>query len=208
MKMYGRFRSIIDKKGASIVRFLFEKFPENNDFDPENEGYHAINEPSFLKLCLMAIPVIFISMFIIGLMLKIRLGADYHLSMIDSFQDILILLALVPIHEMLHVIVFPDKISSTDIFIGTYRGAIYVEYLQDIKKERFLLGLILPIIVLTVIPVLIILSTNVNYILLSKIALMNMVLSSMDVLSFYGILRKIPANAKIRNKDSRSFWKF
>ena len=31
------------------MRFLIEKFPENNDFDPENEGYHAINEPSFLK---------------------------------------------------------------------------------------------------------------------------------------------------------------
>ena len=190
------------------MRFLFEKFPKNNDFDPENEGYHAINEPSFLKLCVMAIPVIFISMFIIGLMLKIRLGADYHLSMIDSFQDILILLALVPIHEMLHVIVFPDKISSTDIFIGTYRGAIYVEYLQDIKKERFLLGLILPIIVLTVIPVLFLMISNINYPLLSKIAIMNMVLSSLDVLSFYGILRKIPANAKIRNKDSRSYWRF
>lgn len=79
-------------------------------------------------------------MFIIGLMLKIRLGADYHLSMIDSFQDFVILLALVPIHEMLHVIVFPDKISSRDIFIGTYRGAIYATYLWDIKKERFLLG--------------------------------------------------------------------
>ena len=190
------------------MRFLFEKFPENNDFDPENEGYHAINEPSFLKLCLMTIPVIFISMFIIGLMLKIRLGADYHLSMIDSFQDFVILLALVPIHEMLHVIVFPDKISSTDIFIGTYRGAIYVEYLQDIKKERFLLGLILPFIVLTVIPVLLLMISTINYPLLSKIAMMNMVLSSMDVLSFYGILIKIPAHAKIQNKDFRSYWKF
>lgn len=109
---------------------------------------------------------------------------------------------------ILHVIVFPDKISSRDIFIGTYRGAIYATYLRDIKKERFLLGLILPFIVLTVIPILIILLINVNYILMSKIALMNMVLSSLDVLSFYGILTKIPANAKIRNKETRSYWKF
>ncbi|MEA4807112.1 hypothetical protein [Acetobacterium wieringae] len=104
------------------MRFLFEKFPENNDFDPENEGYHAINEPSFLKRCLMSIPVILISMFIIGLMLKIRLGADYHMRMIDSFQDLVIFLAIILIHEMLHVIVFLDKISSGGIFIGTYEA--------------------------------------------------------------------------------------
>ncbi|UYO62058.1 DUF3267 domain-containing protein [Acetobacterium wieringae] len=190
------------------MRFLFEKIPENNDFDPENEGYHAIDEPSFLKRCLMSIPVILISMFIIGLMLKIRLGADYHLSMIDSFQDFVILLALVPIHEMLHVIVFPDKISSRDIFIGTYRGAIYATYLWDIKKERFLLGFNIADHCLTVIPVLFLMISNINYPLLSKIAIMNMVLSSLDVLSFYGILTKIPANAKIQNKDSRSYWRF
>lgn len=190
------------------MRFIFEKFPKNNDFDPENEGYHAINEPSFLKRCLMTIPVILISMFIIGLMLKIRLGADYHLSMIDSFQDTVIFLLLVPIHEMLHVIFFPDKISSADIFYGSYRGAIYATYFRDIKKERYLLALIFPIIVLTVIPILIILLLNTNFIPLSKIALMNMVLSSMDVLSFYGILRKIPTNAKIRNKELCTYWKF
>ncbi|WP_303868920.1 DUF3267 domain-containing protein [Acetobacterium wieringae] len=189
------------------MRFLFEKLPENIDFDPENEGYYAINEPSFLKLCLMAIPVILISMFIIGLMLKIRLGTHYHMRMIDSFQDLVIFLAIILIHEMLHVIVFLDKISSGDIFIGTYRGAIYATYLRDIKKERFLLVLILPFIVLTVIPVLFLMISTINYSLLSKIAIINMVLSSLDVLSFYGILTKIPANAKIRNKNSRSYWK-
>ncbi|TYC87960.1 DUF3267 domain-containing protein [Acetobacterium wieringae] len=76
------------------------------------------------------------------------------------------------------------------------------------KKERFLLGLILPFIVLTVIPVLFLMISTINNPLLSKIVIMNMVLSSLDVLSFYGILTKIPANAKIRNKETRSYWKF
>ncbi|WP_410171707.1 hypothetical protein [Acetobacterium wieringae] len=66
----------------------------------------------------------------------------------------------------------------------------------------------MPFIVLMVIPVLFLMISTINYPLLSKIPLMNMVLSSMDVLSFYGILTKIPANAKIRNKNSRSYWKF
>lgn len=189
------------------MRFLFEKFPESDDFNPEAEGYHAICEPSFLKLCLMAIPVIFISVFIIGLMLKIRFEGNYHLSIFDSFEDFLLFLVLVPVHEMLHVVIFPDKISSPDIVIGSYRGAIYAAYLREMKKERFLLGLILPIIILTVVPILMLLILNVNYPLLSKIALMNMVLSSMDVISFAGVLRKIPANAKVRNKGERSYWK-
>lgn len=155
----------------------------------------------------MAIPVIFISVFIIGLMLKIRFEGNYHLSIFDSFEDFLLFLVLVPIHEMLHVVTFPDKISSPDIVIGSYRGAIYAAYLREMKKERFLLGLILPIIILTVVPILMLLILNVNYPLLSKIALMNMVLSSMDIISFAGVLRKIPANAKVRNKGERSYWK-
>ncbi len=189
------------------MRFLFEKFPENNDFDPENKGYHAINEPSFLKRCLMTIPVILISMFIIGLMLKIRLGADYHLNMTNSWRDVFLFVVLIPIHEMLHVILYPDRILFTE-FIGGYKGSIYRSFFGDIKKERLLLLLMFPVIILTVIPLLFLMISNINYPLLSKIALMNMVLSSLDVLSFYGILNKIPANAKIRNKDSRSYWRF
>ncbi|WP_420867206.1 hypothetical protein [Acetobacterium wieringae] len=66
----------------------------------------------------------------------------------------------------------------------------------------------MPFIVLTVIPVLFLMISTINNPLLSKIVIMNMVLSSLDVLSFYGILTKIPANAKIRNKETRSYWKF
>ncbi|MBI4855729.1 MAG: DUF3267 domain-containing protein [Acetobacterium woodii] len=189
------------------MRFLLEKIPKNDNFDPEIEGYHAIGKPSFLKLCLMAMPVIVISIFIIGLMLKIRFGADYHLSMTNSWRDVFLFVALIPIHEMLHVIVYPDRISFAEIFIGSYQGSIYRSFLGDIKKERLLLQLIFPIIILTVVPILMLLILNVNYPLLSKIALMNMVLSSMDVISFAGVLRKIPANAKVRNKGERSYWK-
>jgi hypothetical protein len=35
MKIYDRFRILKDKKGASIVRFLFEKFPENEVLENE-----------------------------------------------------------------------------------------------------------------------------------------------------------------------------
>lgn len=116
------------------MRFLLEKLPENNDFEPENEGYHAINEPSFLKLCLMTIPVILISMFIIGLMLKIRLGADYHLNMTNSWRDVFLFVVLIPIHEMLHVILYPDRILFIE-FIGGYKGSIYRSFLEIYKRK-------------------------------------------------------------------------
>lgn len=189
------------------MRFLLEKIPENNDFDPEIEGYHAIGEPSVLKLCLLAMPVIVISVFIIGLMLKIRFGANYHLSMTNSWRDVFLFVALIPIHEMLHVILYPDRISFAEIFIGSYKGSIYRSFLGDMKKERLLLQLIFPIIILTVIPVLFLMISNINYPLLSKIAIMNMVLSSLDVISFCTIFKRIPANAKVRNNGHHTYWK-
>lgn len=189
------------------MRFLLEKIPENDDFDPDNEGYNGICEPSFLKICLMAMLVIFISIFIIGLLLKIRFGANYHLSMTNSWRDVLLFVALIPIHEMLHVIIYPDRISFVEIFIGSYKGSIYRSFLGDIKKKRLLLQLIFPIVILTVMPVLFLMISNINYTLFSKIAIMNMVLSSLDVISFCAILKRIPAKAKVRNKGHHTYWK-
>ena len=188
------------------MKLFFNKLPKNEDFDPAEEGYKEINEPSNLKILTMTILVAILVVILVGFIIKLIIGINYRFAIFDNYMWFVILIGIIPIHELLHLILLPEKITSTNIRIGYYRGSCYVDYANDIKKTRRLLVGVFPLL-LTLLPIICILIFKSNIEILSKISLINGILSSGDIISFFVILVQIPKGASVRNKGDVTYWK-
>ncbi|WP_186843885.1 metalloprotease family protein [Acetobacterium tundrae] len=189
------------------MKWFFNKLPKNEDFDPVEEGYKGINEPSNVKIFIMKILVATLVVIVVGFIIKLIIGVNYKFAIWDNYMWFVILIVIIPIHELLHVILLPERITSTNIYFGYYRGSFYVDYANDIKKNRYLLVGLFPLLLLTLFPIICISIFKSNIEILSKIALINGMLSCGDIISFFVILRQIPKGAYVRNKGDVTYWK-
>lgn len=189
------------------MRFIFNDFPNDDKFNPEEEGYKGINEPDYFHLLLLQIPIILINILVINLCLRLRFGWNFTISIFNDLSWIIILILIIPIHELLHAVCFPGKITSSNIIFGYYKGSIFAFYTKEIKTTRFLLTLVFPFIILTLLPVLSAIIFHLNFNILFKISLINSFLSGGDIVSFFIILKQIPLNGMVRNKGYYTYWK-
>ncbi|MBC3798065.1 hypothetical protein GH807_13540 [Acetobacterium tundrae] len=190
-----------------IVKWFFNKLPEYEDFDPAKQGYKGINEPSRIKTVTMEILVATLVVILDGFIIKLIIGVNYKFAIWDNYMWVVILIGIIPIHEFLHVILFPGKFTSPNIYIGYYGGSFYVDYANDIKKARCLIVRLFPFVVLTFLPIICILIFNSYIEILTKISLINGMLSCGDIFSFFVILKQIPKGASVRNKGDVTYWR-
>lgn len=188
------------------LRFILNDFP-NTKFNPKEEGYKEIKEPDYFHLLLLQIPVIISNIFCINIFLRFRFGWDFRINIFDDFLWVIILILVIPIHELLHTVYFPDKITSPNIIFGYYKGSFFALYMKEMKRIEFLSVLIFPFIILTLIPILSAIIFNLNFSLLFKISLINSILSGGDIISFITILKQVPKKTMVRNKGYYTYWK-
>jgi hypothetical protein len=188
------------------MRFIVGKIPENEDFKPEEEGWNKIKEPSNLWVTqLLAIPFIFVNIiFVVFLAFIFSVQLTFEVSILF----IAALLLMLPIHEFLHAVVFPDKLSSDKIYFGIMpkQMAFFAFYTGIISKRRFLLSLMTPLMTITVIGLITMKIVGDNA-LIGNILLINALAACGDSLNFFIMLFQVPKNARLRNKGILSYWK-
>lgn len=90
------------------MRLHYGAVPENKDFIPEAEGWRDIREPGPVALQFIAIPVA-IGLFFMWAIFLISFQREAFSSqafMING-DDLVLLLLLIPAHELLHAVVHP-----------------------------------------------------------------------------------------------------
>ncbi|MBC3887407.1 hypothetical protein GH810_03670 [Acetobacterium paludosum] len=82
------------------MKWLFNKLPEYEDFDPAREGYKGINETSRIKTVTMEILVAILVVILVGFIIKLIIGVNYKFVIWDNYMWIVVLIGIIPIHEL------------------------------------------------------------------------------------------------------------
>lgn len=188
--------------------------PEDPSFDPLVQGWQAVREPGPLLVQILAIPVA-VAVFLTQTALLQRIGVANPVPLLFSTRAVLLLLALIPIHELLHLLVHPGFGLTRSSVLGVWlsRVVIYAAYLESMPRGRFLAALAAPFIGLSLLPILLLVlgrlflveDAILNW--LALIALVNGVASSGDLVGLLMIGFQTPRGALIRDKGWRSYWK-
>ena len=195
--------------------------PIDNNFQPEAEGWTPMREPSPLLLNVIALPVAFVvgGLLIAGWMLAnwSHVAPAIQPAHPAGDQDfptflataVLGLAGLIAVHELLHALAYPKFGFTSDVLIGIWPTKLlfYAVSLGIVNRTRMLIVYLLPLVVLSVLPLLICLGLGVSSNFLAIISVVNGMLASGDVAIVGLILWQIPANAEMKNKGWPTWWR-
>ncbi len=206
------------------MRFHYGAIPEAGDFEPEDEGWLSIREPSPLLLNLLAVPTAFLMAgLIIGLLSLVYEGGEVVIWRSDegdsSATQVLLILAVIlasiPVHELVHALTHPHFGLSSKSILGFWlsRGLFYAHYEGEMSRNRFLAILAMPFLILSLLPVAVMafigslapmnIPSNLGF-----VAIINSMFAAGDALGFALLLSQVPSAAVVRNKGWKSFWKY
>jgi hypothetical protein len=186
---------------------ISDKIPENEAFRPIEEGWKAVKEPkSVVVTMLISLPIgLLMSSIVIFIAYMNGIESDIK----PNISLVIALLIIIPIHELIHALVFPEPINSDKVIFGLLPkvGAFYAHYEGEMKKIRFLITLLAPFIVITIIPLIFLCVTGIDMPFVIKISAVNALCASADVFGFFTILFQLPKNSVVRNKGIKTYWK-
>lgn len=219
--MLSRYTDINAKRGG-IIRFT-KKFPQTNS-DRHSElianNWIPLREPQNLALAILAsVPLMILSALppleVFNIVTPSYL-ADFgitpsQISITIDLQDLVYFLGLSAViiftHELLHLVFVPDFLTSDKAFLGiTYFGGFaYSE--EVLSKSRFILVLLTPFVVISIILPGILGALNLLNPLLKFMILTNAMGSSVDMLNLVLVLVQVPAGAYLTCNGTRTYWK-
>jgi hypothetical protein len=124
-----------------------------------------------------------------------------------SLPAIIGLLLLVAIHEMLHLVMVPNFVSSNRTYAGiTYWGGfVYTE--EEIPRSRYLLITMMPFVIISMLLPLVLGSAGLLTNTAMALILLNSMASSVDMLTMILIATQAPAGSRLTNNGTRTYWK-
>ena len=137
------------------MRLHYGAIPENQDFNPEAEGWLNVHEPGPIAIQFIAFPVAIILLFIWAVCI-FSFQPYYLFSQVAKIDIgfLVIFILFFPLHEFLHALVHPNWGLSSNIIIGLWlsKGLFYAHYEGVMSRNRLLLDLVMPFILLGVLP--------------------------------------------------------
>jgi hypothetical protein len=197
------------------MRIVKDIYYEALGITPEN-GWNLIYEWHFIRKIMR---IINISIFIFTLILSQILGKQiidnfnlvygmikkstldapwYFYFIIISVLIIFFIFIITPIHELIHVIPFQLNVFSNKTWLLFGNGAASVHFDGEISKNREMISLVLPFIVLPIILVFVstIVPKGISY-LIYFLLYMSILGCYSDIMMFFYILIKLPRNCII-----------
>lgn len=188
------------------MKFVYGEFPDDEGSNPELDGdWKVVVESDNLWVVqLQAVSFLvfnYMTIMIVYMIMDIEFEFD-TLDMIISF------LILIPIHEFIHALIFPESIISENVGFGFIpKGvAFFAFYFGEMSRSRFIGILLAPLTIMTLIGLIILVIIKDNSIL-EHIILYNSLVACVDCFGAYMIMKQVPANATVRNKKNKTYWK-
>lgn len=199
------------------MRFHYGAVPEDVDFHPEAEGWCDIHEPGPIMLQVLAVPVAIGLLLIWGVLVFVFARINpFGLQMHENadaaalcLTGLGLIIVLIPLHELLHALVHPGWGLSSGTIIGLWlsKGLFYAHYGGSMSRNRFLLILIMPYLVLGVLPIILMGIWPMATLFFLLFSLWGSVLACGDLVGVGLILFQIPNSSAVRNKGWKTYWK-
>jgi hypothetical protein len=182
------------------------RIPSNLGFHPERDGWRPLREPGPILMQVLALPIAGVVFVVLG-------GAAVLLGMADFWNVhpgvlLLILVGIVPVHEMLHLLAHPGMGRSPDSIVGFWPATLlfFVHYDESLPRNRFLLILGLPFGVLSVLPLVVCGLAGWHWPWVGVVSVWNGVMSCGDLFGMLILALQVPRRATVRNQGYRTWW--
>lgn len=121
---------------------------------------------------------------------------------------LLVFAVLLFAHEGLHLLGFPNAGLNSHTVIGIWPqiGAPYVQYLSPMSRRQFIVALLLPVVILSLLPLIMVAVGTGAVAHLSWISVLNCIGAGSDILIVGKLLSIVPANASVMESDGKLYW--
>lgn len=181
--------------------------PKTEDFHPD-ANWHAIREPSPLAMQFWAIlPGVLATLIVIFLWLVF---APTHTNLLSASLYLLpAVLVVIPVHELIHAACHPQIGMSHRTVLGFWPAklAFFAHYHGPLPRNRFLLILIMPFLLISLFPILIAGVSGFSHDFIVSISLFNAFGACGDLLGVILVVAQIPSDAIIQNQQWRTYWR-
>ncbi|NRR04064.1 DUF3267 domain-containing protein [Brevibacillus sp. RS1.1] len=177
-----------------------------------------LNEPQSLgRATLLSIPFMLINALIVFGIIHIfspitlqELGLtsdSLSISISIDFGVIFSLLALVIIHECLHLIFIPNFLRSEKTWMGLTLFGGFVATEEKIPKARYILITVAPFILISVMLPFLLGFLGLFTTVLKFMILINAIASSVDMLNLFLVMKQVPKQASLISNGQKTYWK-
>lgn len=186
------------------MRFIFNKFPDDESFQPDDEWIPLKESSNLWIVQLQAVPFMVVNI-ILMLILMRAMGIIFELNITTMLISFLFFM---PIHELFHALFFPENLMSKNVFFGfTFKGiAPFAAYIGEMKRNTLIKCLLAPFVIITVLGFLYLIIFGRND-LIEHIIVFNAMGACADCLGVFLLLKQVPQNSMVRNKKIRTYWK-
>lgn len=188
------------------MKFYFGMPPENEAFSPELEGWKPIKEPSVWGAQLLSLPICIATIIPLN---SLWGGIFARLPDGDRLWMAILFVVSMIAHELIHGVLNPHWGTSSKTILGCWPSKLilYTHYDDILSRYRFVVILIGPFIVLSILPLVGALLCGTSPFYLAFVSFINGVVSCVDLLGAILVLVFVPYGAKVRNKGWKTYYK-
>ncbi len=191
------------------MRFVFGPIPPSRVLRPQDEGWSSLREPTsnvfVIQVLLLSLPFL-VAAFAILLGLKVYLRTQPL-----ALSSLVIFFAfMIPMHEAIHALAYPGGLRSNHLVVGAWmrRGLCYVVYDSPVSRNRVLIMLSAPFVVLSFILVVVAVFASLEWSFIAILALLvHTAVCTGDFATFLRLLKQVPKNSTVHNDGWKTYWK-
>lgn len=189
------------------MKFHIGKIPETVGFAPD-DSWKQLCEPKPWVMQLCALPIAVIAFLAVGF-LWLSLVADMRIELHSLTQLILVFIAIVLIHELIHAAFHPGAGSSSNSVLGFWPATLmfYAHYGGEISRNRFITILLTPFLFLSLAPIAACAITGHAPPIVAATSVLNAAFSAGDLFAVLLLLVQVPQASTTRNQGYKTFWK-
>lgn len=198
------------------MRFRVGAVPVDPRFQPDEEAWRKLKEPSFGVLILLALPVaaLLVAGMLVGWAAVARAsGADEGIRFSINPATMLVslgaLVALVVIHELAHVLALPRLGLTSRTVVGFWPSKLtpYVSYEGELARNRAIAAGLSPFVFLSLFPLLAGVLFAWIPAWLVALSTINALASSADLIGAALLAFQLPRRAVVRSKGLQTWWR-
>jgi hypothetical protein len=191
------------------MQFHIGAIPEARDFLPDGT-WRPLREPTPWVMQVLALPLGIIGSLVVGtLWFFLTPLRGVSLDTVSMEFIAFACLATITIHELIHAAVHPRSGTSSSSILGIWpsRCLFYAHYDGELSRGRFVAILLMPLLIISFVPLLVCAFTGRSSSLLAFVSTLNALCACGDIFAAGLLFFQVPPNATVRNQGWRTFWK-
>jgi hypothetical protein len=200
------------------MRFHFGPPPADPEFQPEVNGWTPLREPKPLLLNVMAVPISILAVVVLAVAWNRAptISVNLESSIFGRFAPLVYVVAvlfvgflgLVFVHELIHALGCPQFGFSRHTVLGVWpsRLLFYTGHTGGMSRNRWLIIYLLPFLVLSVLPLLVCRTFDLDSPLLHIVSVVHGLFSGGDIVLVLLILLQVPGAATMQNQGWSTWW--